>query len=67
MKIKNYITIFLAVIAIIALLGLAGYMTYLNADDSNPFKQTVTAVIEEVNLELGLGLDFDKINHPIPR
>ncbi len=66
MKIKNYITIFLAVIAIIALLGLAGYMTYLNTDDTNPFKKTVTSVIEEVNLEFGLGIDFDKLTHPIP-
>ena len=44
MKIRNYLTILFATLAILFLLGLAGYLTYENADDSNPVKQTIASI-----------------------
>lgn len=45
MKIRNYLTILLATLAIIFLLGLAGYLTFENADDANPVKQTIASLL----------------------
>lgn len=47
MKIRNYLTIFLATVAIILLLALAGYLTYQNTDDANPVKQQITDMLPD--------------------
>lgn len=48
MKFRNYLTIFLATVSIFLLLALAGYLTYINTDDSNPIKQTVTDFLPDL-------------------
>ena len=48
MKIRNYITIFLATVSILLLLALAGYLTYINTDDANPVKQTITDMLPDL-------------------
>ena len=45
MKIRNYLTIFFAILAILALIALAGFMTVYVADDSNLLKQQILRIL----------------------
>lgn len=58
MKIRNYLTLLFAVISIFLLLALAGYLTFENADDTNPVKQTIA------NLIPGLSVSTEKETDP---
>ena len=58
MKIRNYLTLLFAVISIFLLLALAGYLTFENADDTNPVKQTIA------NLIPGLSISTEKETDP---
>ena len=59
MKIRNYLTILLATLAILFMLGLAGYLTFENADDANPVKQTIADLLP------GLSLSTDKATEAV--
>ncbi len=54
MKIRNYLTLLFAVVSIFLLLALAGYLTFENADDANPVKQSIA------NLIPGLSVSTEK-------
>lgn len=45
MKIRNYLTILLAMLAIAALLALAGFMTLYSADKDNPLRQQIMQLL----------------------
>lgn len=65
MKIRNYLTIFFAVLAIILLLGLTGFMTYYAADDSNPIKQQIATILPMEEIFDFLHLDSSEASVPV--